>query len=330
MQAIVCPRYGPPEVLELREVPTPTPGPHDVLIRVQAASVTSGDVRVRSFTGFPPLFWLPGRLMFGVRRPRHAIPGSELAGEVTAVGTAVTRWQVGDQVFGMTGLQFGANAEYLCLPQTAVLALRPSTLTPEQAAAVPFGALTALFFLRGQAQVQRGQRVLINGAGGGVGVYAVQLARQLGAQVTAVCSTGKVELVRELGADEVIDYTQTDFTRGAARYDVIFDTVGTTTFGACRRALNPHGVYLLLVFGAKQMAQMLWTKLRGGPRVCCAVTEEKADDLAYLRDLLATGALRPVIDRTYPLAQAVAAHRYVEQGHKAGGLVLTLPLPRGN
>ncbi|MGE3910190.1 MAG: NAD(P)-dependent alcohol dehydrogenase, partial [Chloroflexota bacterium] len=255
MRAVVYTQYGPPEVLHLREVARPTPKDNEVLIRVHASTVTSGDWRLRKAE--PVLI----RGFAGLLRPKHQTLGNEVAGDVEAVGSLVTRFKPGDAIFG-TGM-FGAYAEYHALPEDGMLMLKPPNLSYEQAAALPNGAFTALHFLR-LGGVKAGQRVLVYGASGSVGTYAVQLAKHFGAEVAAVCGTRNVDLVRSLGADRVIDYTREDFTRDGVRYDIIFDTVGKTSFSRCRRSLTPQGRYVLSAFGPFEMAQMLWTSLRGG------------------------------------------------------------------
>jgi NADPH:quinone reductase-like Zn-dependent oxidoreductase len=254
--------------------------------------------------------------------------GTELAGEVEAIGEAVTLFKKGDQVFGIGSDRFGAYAEYACRPEKGALAIKPANLTYEEAAALPFGAGTALYFLRDMAKIKRGQKVLVNGASGGVGVYAVQLARHYGAEVTGVCSTANVELVKSLGADKVIDYTREDFTQNGETYDVIVDiVVGKTSFSRYKNSLKPKGLYLAVAGGLQEGVQMLWTSITGGKKVIFVSSTERKEDLVFLKDLVEAGKLKPVIDRRYPLEQTAEAHRYVDTGHKKGSVVITVASP---
>jgi NADPH:quinone reductase-like Zn-dependent oxidoreductase len=326
MKAIVCPAYGPPTVLQLREVATPTPSAKDVRIRIHATTATTAGLAM--LTGDPFI----ARLATGLRRPKVPIPGTELAGEIDAVGGAVTRFRVGDQVVAASDLRFGAHAEYIVLPEDAAIAPKPVTMTYAEAVALCEGGLTALPFLRAAAKVQPGQAVLINGAAGAVGTAAVQLATYFGAVVTGVCGPAHLELVKSLGADTVVDYTRQDFTTTGQTYDIIFDTVGKSSFTRCRGALKPGGVYLTTVPTLAILPQMLWTSRFGNKRAIFAATglrptSAKTKDLLVLKELAEAGQLRAVIDRRYPLAQAVEAYQHVATGHKQGHVVLTLDQP---
>lgn len=315
-------RYGPPEVLKIEDVARPAPRAGDVLVAVHATSVTSGDVRMRAFSG-ASIFWLPMRLMFGLLRPRNPIPGMEFSGYVAAIGKDVTSFRVGDPVFGM---KIGdANAEYVAVRETRAIVIKPQSLSFEEAAVTPFGALSALAFLRDFAKLKAGERVLIYGASGAVGVFAIQIARHLGAHVTGVCSSANSGFVRALGADAVIEYTTTDFTSGPGRYDVIIDAVGATSFSRSKRVLTPNGRHVFLVQKWPQLVQALWTGMRPGRRVICGFSggDSKAD-LAKISRLIEAGIVRPVVDRTLRLEEIIEAHRYVETGRKRGGVVLSV------
>jgi NADPH:quinone reductase-like Zn-dependent oxidoreductase len=304
-------------------VEKPTPKDNKVLIKIFATSVTTGDCNARGFVFVPPGFGPIPRLMFGFRKPRKTILGFELAGEIEAVGKDVKLFKEGEQVFGAAGTNFGAYAEYICLPEEGALALKPTNLTFEEAAAVPFGGTTALHFLRNLGKVQSGQKVLIHGASGGVGTYAVQLAKYYGADVTGVCSSVNLELVKSLGASKVIDYTKEDFTKNGETYDIIFDTRGKTTFSGCKNSLKLKGIYLAGAGGPQVFVQMLWTSMTG-KKVLAGVAPESKEDLIFLKELVEAGKIKPVIDRCYPLEQTADAHRYVDQGHKKGNVVITV------
>jgi NADPH:quinone reductase-like Zn-dependent oxidoreductase len=321
MKAIVYEEYGPPEVLQLKEIEKPVPKASEVLIKVHATSVTKYDCWMRSCTA-PPGFNLLMRIASG-RKPKQPILGTELAGEVEAVGSDVTRFQKGDQVYGYPGMKLGAYAEYFCLPEEAV-APKPANTTYEEAAAVLQGALTSWFFLR-KAKIQPGRKVLIFGASGGVGGYAVQLAKyHFGAEVTGVCSTSKLAYVKSLGADRVIDYTKEDFTQNGQVYDVVFDTVGKTSVLRTKGSLKEQGWYLLTTFGLPMLVQLLWLSKTSSRNLEYGTLAEKTEDLIFVRELVESGVIKPVIDRCYPLEQAAEAHRYVESGQKMGSVVITV------
>jgi NADPH:quinone reductase-like Zn-dependent oxidoreductase len=327
MRAIVWTAYGPPEVLQLREVEKPVPRADEILVRIHATTVTAGDCELRSLN-LPILFSLPMRMWIGFRKPRgNTIPGTELAGEVEAVGEGVARFRVGDRVFGSTGMGVGANAEYICLPEwpgdtEGGVALMPSNMSYEEAATVPFGGRDALHFLR-LGKIQSGQKILINGAGGSIGTFAVQLAKYFGAEVTAVDSTGKLDMLRGIGADHVIDYTQEDFIENGVVYDVIFDVVGKLSLSRSARSLRDDGTYLL----ANPVSQMIpaqWIRLTSRKKVILQTASGTIEDLNYLRRLVEEGTLTTVIDRRYPLEETADAHRYVEGGGKLGNIVITV------
>jgi NADPH:quinone reductase-like Zn-dependent oxidoreductase len=328
MKAITFTEFGPPDVLHLENVPKPTPKENEILVRVYATPVNYGDLTARNFAhsqfNMPALFYLPARMAFGWNKPKTTILGSELAGQVEAAGKAVTKFKPGDQVFAYVGMRMGANAEYLCIPETGTVALKPANLTYAEAATLPYGAVMASSLLR-KADLQPGQKVLINGASGGIGSMAVQLAKHLGAEVTGVCGTARLNFVRSLGADEVIDYTQDDFTQNGETYDVIFDILGKGSFSRFKRSLAPNGIYLLASYKMKAVLQMLWTAVtRSGQKVICAFAEEKVQDLDLVRALAEAGQIKAIIDRCFPLEQTAEAHRYVEAGGKKGPVVITI------
>jgi NADPH:quinone reductase-like Zn-dependent oxidoreductase len=322
MKAMTYTKYGAPDVVELKNIEKPTPKANELLIRIYAATVTATDSAFRK--GEP---WIT-RTFTGLLRPRIPILGDMLAGEIEAVGQDVTLFKPGDQVFGSTGPGFGAHAEYICLSQDEALAIKPANMTYGEAAAICDGGLTALPFLRDKARIQPGQKILINGASGSIGTVAVQLAKYFGAEVTGVCSTANLELVKSLGADKVIDYTKEDFTQSGQIYDIIFDAVGKSSFSRCKRVLTQNGVYLSTTLTMATMPQALWTSMIGGKKAMFAATglrpaRERAKDLIFLRELIETGKLKSVIDRCYPLEQIAEAHRHVDTGHKKGNVVIT-------
>ena len=328
MKAIVWTKYGPPEVLQLKEVEKPTPKDNEILIKVFATTVTAVDCEMRRFNKFLLWIWLPGRIATGVTRPRQEIQGLELSGEIESVGKGVKLFRKGDQVFAATGHGIGTYAEYICLPEDGKLAIKPANMTYEAAAAVPYGGGTALHFLR-KANIQSGQKVLINGAGGSIGTFAVQLARYFGAEVSGVCSTANLELVKSLGAEKVIDYTREDFTKTGLTYDIIFDAVAKSSFSRCKNSLRPGGIYLTTIPSLGVVLQMLWTSKFGRKKAMFAAagvvpSSEMAKHLIFLKELIASGKIKPVIDRRYRLEQIVEAHRYVDKGHKKGNVVITV------
>ncbi len=324
MKAILHTKYGPPDELQLREVAKPVPGDNEVLIKVHTSSVTSTDCNVRNLTFVTKVFFIPARLMFGVFKPRERILGFDMAGEVEAVGKDVKRFKEGDDVFGAGGLAAGAHAEYISMPEDGVLTIKPDNMSWKEAAAVFLGASTALYFIRDLGNVQPGQKILIHGASGGIGTYAVQLAKHFGAEVHGVCSTTNLEMVTSLGADKVIDYTKDDFTKSDETYDLILDAVGKTSFSRCKHSLKEEGVFLPVVMGLTEIAQLIWTPLTGGRKVKSGVAKERLEDLEFFKELIETGKLRPVVDRCYPLEQTAEAFRYVEKGHKKGNVVITV------
>jgi len=324
MKAIVYTGYGSPDVLQLKEVEKPTPKENEVLIKILATTATTSDSNARGFVFVPSGFKLLSRMVFGLRRPRKAILGIDLAGEVESVGKGVKLFAEGDQVFGIDGSGLGAYAEYVCRSEDGALAIKPANLTYEEAAAVPNGGLTALFFLREKGKLKSGQKVLINGASGMIGTYAVQLAKHYGAEVTGVCSTTNLELVNSLGADKIIDYTKEDFTKNGEAYDVIYDTVGNISFSRCKSSLTQNGILLAGMGGWSPIFHMLWTSVIGSKKVIAGPAPERKEDLVFLKELIEAGKIRPVIDRRYPLEQAAEAHRYVDKGHKKGNVVISV------
>ncbi|MDP2785098.1 MAG: NAD(P)-dependent alcohol dehydrogenase [Sulfurimicrobium sp.] len=322
MKAIVYERYGPPEVLQLKEVEKPTPKDNEVLIKTHATTVTSGDWRVRSLN-VPAGFGLIMRLVFGVSRPKQPILGTELAGVVESVGKDVRKFKVGDQVFAFSDAAMGCHAEYKCMPEDGAVALKPPNLTYDEAAALSFGGTTALDFFR-RGKLQSGERVLVNGASGGVGTAAVQLAKHFGADVTGVCSTANVELVRSLGASHVIDYTKEDFTQNGETYDVIVDTVGTAPFSRSKASLKERGRLLMVLAGLPDMLQIPWVSMTSSKKVIAGPAAGRAEDLRFLAGLAEAGEFKPVIDRRYPFEQIAEAHSYVDTGRKKGNVIITL------
>jgi NADPH:quinone reductase-like Zn-dependent oxidoreductase len=330
MKAIVFTEYGSPDVLQLKEVEKPTPKDDEILIRIFATSVNFGDIAARNFGNishrdfFMPLpFWLIGKIQFGISKPKNTILGNELAGEVEAVGKDVTSFKQGDQVFGYPFNKMRAYAEYRCMPEDGLVGMKPANMTYEEAAVVPYGALMALDLLR-KVNIQSGQKVLINGASGGIGSAVVQLAKHYGAEVTGVCGTPRLEFVKSLGADQVIDYTKEDFTQNGETYDLILDVLGKSSFSRCKGSLKQKGNYVLTSFKMRDVVDMLRTSVTGSKKVICAILVAKPEDLIVTKELVEAGKLRAVIDKSFPLEQTAEAHRYIEAGHKKGYIAITV------
>ncbi|WP_175639253.1 NAD(P)-dependent alcohol dehydrogenase [Metabacillus schmidteae] len=322
MKAIVYTNYGPPDVLQQKEVEKPIPKENEILVKVKATTVTVADIRSRSFT-VPPAFWLPARITLGFRQPKKEILGMELAGEIESVGKDVTRFKVGDQVFAASLSGFGAYAEYKCLSEDGPVSIKPSNITFGEAAAIPIGARTALYFIR-KANIQNEQKVLVYGASGSVGSYAVQIAKYFGANVTGVCSTANLELVKSLGADKVIDYTAEDFSSKGESYDVIFEAVNKSSFSACMKVLKKGGTYINVTEPLPD-DQMLWTHLTSSKKLLLSRNApETSEALDFLKELVENEKLKVVVDRYYEFDEIVEAHRYVEKGHKIGNVVVNV------
>ena len=322
MKATVYERYGSPDVLELKEVEKPTPKDNEILIRIYATTVTSADWRVRSLN-VPVGFGLISRLVLGFSRPRQPILGTELAGEIESIGKDVSKFKVGDPVFAFSGLGMGCHAEYKCMPEDGAVALKPTNLTYDEAAALSFGGTTALDFFR-RGKLQRGEKVLVNGASGAVGTAAVQLAKHFGTDVTGVCSTANMALVKSLGANHIIDYTQEDFTKNGETYDVIVDTAGTAPFSRSKASLKEKGRLLQVLGSLPDLLRVPWVSMTSSKKVIAGPAAERADDLRFLAKLAEAGEFNPVIDRRYPFEQIAEAHRYVDTGRKKGNVVITM------
>lgn len=324
MKAILCTKYGPPDVLQLRKVPTPSPGDEQLLVKIHASTVTMGDCELRNLT-LPLWTRLLMRLYMGYTKPRNFTPGMEFSGVIESVGKNVKKFKKGDPVFGSSGMQMGANAEYKVMRSNSGLAIKPPHISHEEAATIAVGGINALHFLR-KANIQPGQKVLVNGAGGSIGTFGVQLAKHFGAEVTAVDSTEKLDMLQTIGADHVINYTKEDFSQNGEKYDVIFDMVYRSSFSRCIRSLKPEGCYLMANPSPLKMLRGLWISKTSSKKVKFEFAGENSEDLLYLAKLIAAGKIKTVIDRTYPLEKIAEAHEYVEKGHKKGNVVITVKL----
>jgi len=318
MKAIVYKKYGSPNVLELVEIDKPNPKPNEVLIKVYATSVTSADCMMRRGDT------ILSRILLGFTHPKKhfMILGTEFSGQIEAIGNCVKKFKIGDNVYGFRGFGTGCYAQYKCMNENESLALKPETMSYEEATSVVDGASTALFFLKGKANIQKGQKVLINGASGSIGTFAVQIAKHFGADVTGVCSTKNIELVKSLGADKVIDYTKEDFTKSADRYDILFDTVGKSSFAQCKNVLTHNGKYLVTVMSFKTILQTVLTKYWGKKKVIFAMSINKTEALQFLKTVIDDGTLKTIIDKQFTLEELPEAHSYVEEGHKRGNVVI--------
>ena len=325
MKAILHSQYGSPDLLQFKEVDKPAPKDNEVLIAIHATTVSTGDCNVRNFTFVTKSMRPIAKLMFGIGKPWKArILGTELAGEVERAGKDVARFKRGDRVVASNGMAGGGHAQYACLPENGALAIMPDALSWEEAVAIPFGANTALYFLRDLGDIQAGQELLIIGASGSIGSAGVQLAKHFGATVTAVCSGANAGLVKSLGADKVIDYTRVDFTKNGNTYDLIFDVVGGTTFDRCQSSLKPNGVFLQNIMELTDIVRVLWTSIASRKKIKGGVAINNLKRMSFIVELVRAGKLKPVIDRSYPLDQISEAFKYVEKGHKKGNVVITV------
>ncbi len=328
MKAIVFTEYGSPDVLQLTQIPKPTPKDYQILVRVRATPVNYGDLTARDFAhaefNMPAPLYLPARMTFGWNKPKTNILGSELAGDVEAVGKSVTKFKPGDAVFAYVGMNMGANAEYICLPENGMIALKPANLGYAEAATLPYGAMMAASLLT-KVNLRSGKKILVNGASGGIGAMVVQLAKHhYGAQVTGVCGTPRVEYVKSLGADQVVDYKKHDFTQSGETYDVIFDILGRISFSRAKQSLKPDGILLYASFKGRALLDMLWTSLFSRQKVICAMADEKIQSLELVRELAEAGKVKALVDKRFPLEQTAEAHRYIEAGNRQGNVVITL------
>ncbi len=331
MKAVVFHEYGGPDVLNLEEVEKPEPGDNEILVRIKATSVNYGDLVARNFGNLtsrefnmPYLFWLPAKLMFGAKKPKKKIPGSEFSGIVEKTGNGVTKFKKGDEVFGYTGQNMGAYAEYICVKETSPVALKPKNMSHAEAASIPYGSLFALSHLE-KVKIEKGDNVLVNGASGGIGSAAVQiLANVYGAVVTGVCGTKRVKYVKSLGAQEVIDYTNQDFTDSDTKWKIVYDILGRSKFSRVKNVLTDRGIYLLASFKSGKILQMLRTALFGRKKVKCVIGVESQAGMNRVRELAEAGKIKAIVDKKFPAAKAADAHRYVEEGNKKGNIVITM------
>ncbi len=330
MKAIVYEEFGPPEVLHLKEVEKPVPKDNEVLIRVRAAAVNYGDIVARNFRhiparefNMPMLLWFPSRMYFGLRKPKRQILGNDFSGDIEAAGKNVTKFKSADPVFAYRGQKMGAYAEYVCMPAGGMVEHKPSSMSYEEAAAVPYGGLMASSHLE-KVEIKEGNKVLVNGASGGIGSMGVQLAKHAGAEITGVSGTPRLDMMRAIGADKVIDYTQEDFTQTGEKYDLIYDILGRSSYSRCKDSLTDKGRYLLASFKTGDLLQMIKTKWSKGKKVICAMASEKPENLTKLKELAEAGKIKSVIDKTFPLEAAAEAHRYVESGQKKGHVIITV------
>ena len=330
MKAVVYEDYGGPEVLQLKEIDKPTPKANEVLIQNFASSVNFGDIYLRKFNtitpqkfSMPSILWVLTKLLVGINKPKRKTLGSEFAGVVSQIGPSVKQFKQGDQVFGYRGMEVGTNAEYLTMPEKSLISIKPSNINFEESATIPYGALTAFSLLK-KMSIKPGQKVLINGASGSIGSAALQLAKYYGAEVTGVCGTSRIEYVKALGADKVIDYTKEDFTKNSETYDLIFDILNKSSFSKCKNSLTTQGKYLLASFKMKQLLQMLVTSLRRGKKVVCALSNNKPEDLIFIKELVENGKIKTIIDKSFPLDQATEAHSYYESAQRKSSVVLSI------
>jgi NADPH:quinone reductase-like Zn-dependent oxidoreductase len=330
MKAVVYTKYGPPDVLHVKEVDKPVPKANEVLIRVRAVAVNYGDIVARNFRNIPArkfnmpkLLWFPSRIYFGLRKPKRHILGNDFSGDIESVGKDVTKFKNGDPVFAYRGQKMGAYAEYVCIPADGMVEHKPSNMSYEEAAAIAYGGSMASSHLE-KVAIKEGDKVLVNGASGGIGSMGVQLAKHAGAEVTGVGGTPRLDMMRAIGADKVIDYTQEDFTQTGEKYDLIYDILGRSSFSRCKNSLTDNGRYLLASFKTGDLLQMIKTKWSKGKKVICAMAREKPENLAKLKEMAEAGKIKSVIDKTFPLEAAAEAHRYVESGQKKGHVIITV------